>query len=199
MSTALGSFDFLMWSVGLSEGGYADHLHDRGGKTNYGITQPFLDEYCDLQKLPHRPVKQMTRDMARDAYFHLIWCGVWVRAREVCEIAPATGFVYADAAILHGRAIAARFLQREVGTVADGKVGPQTLTDLLSETRNRGDQKIAEGIMRRRRELIEDLVREYPDQQVFYHGWVNRLNNVARRADLRWRWYYLTGDSDDAA
>lgn len=79
----------------------------------------------------------------------------------------------------------------------DGKVGPATLTDLLSESRNRGDGAIAYGIMTRRRELIEDLVQDQPSQGVFLRGWRNRLNDVARRADLAWRWTYLP--DDDAA
>ena len=197
--TALGSFDFLMWSVGLAEGGYANHPQDRGGETRYGITQPFLDEYCALTHLPKLSVRVMSRETARDCYYRLIWCGTWVRGREVSQLAPQTGFVYCDAAILHGRVEAARMLQREIGTPVDGKVGPQTLTDLLSESRQRSDVKIAEGVLQRRRELIESIVARDASQMVFYHGWRNRLNDVARRADVRWRWTYLSGDSDDAA
>ena len=197
--TALGSFDYFAWSVGLSEGGLANHPADHGGLTNYGITQPFADAYARATGAAPVPVRRWTPAMARDAYRVLIWEGPWVRARAVSALAPQTGFVYADGCVNHGSAQAARLLQREVGVIPDGLVGPGTLDALLSAVGHRGDSGVAIGLLNRRRDLYELILERDPSQAAFRWGWMARMNDVAHRAALAWKWKPEPGGSHGAA
>jgi lysozyme family protein len=188
MRGAIGSFDYLMWSVGLSEGGYANKPHDKGGETNYGITAPFAAAYAKATHQPVTPIRHWTLKMARDAYRVLIWEGPWVRCREVSAIAPVTGFVYGDGCVNHAMRNMVKMLQREVGVTPDGLCGPQTLDALLTATTRRSDVRVATGLLLRRRDYYLMLVDMDATQARWLHGWRNRLNEVADRADLTWRW-----------
>jgi lysozyme family protein len=187
MRGAIGSFDYLMWSVGLSEGGYKT-ADPSDPETHWGITPPFAEAYYQATGIAAVPLKHWTLSMARDAYRVLIWEGPWVRCREVSAIAPVTGFVYGDACVNHAMRDAARLLQREVGVIPDGLVGLDTLNALAGKVRFRGDATIAIGLLCRRRDLYEIIMDRKPEKRQYRRGWMKRLNDVADRADLGWRW-----------
>lgn len=99
------------------EGGYVDHPDDPGGATNFGITQRTARASGYTGNMRH-----LTRDQAREIYR----TAYWGRAKAD-QYDSAIGFQLFDAAVNHGMGNAVRFLQRAVGQVDDGIVGPMTV------------------------------------------------------------------------
>lgn len=56
------------------EGGYSNHPNDRGGKTNYGITQRTYDAWRKMNNLPIATVENdLTPEEAKDIYYNMYW------------------------------------------------------------------------------------------------------------------------------
>lgn len=104
------------------EGGYVDDPDDRGGATNYGVTQATYDAWNDSRGHPRRPVKQITKTEV-DAIYHSRY---WVDGK--CDALPwPLSAAHFDACVNHGIGNAAKMLQQAVGATVDGEIGPKTL------------------------------------------------------------------------
>ena len=68
-------FYTLLDYVFADEGGFSNHKNDRGGRTNFWITQIAMDEYTRKRNLPHKDVKNITKEEAAKIYYELfiIW------------------------------------------------------------------------------------------------------------------------------
>lgn len=55
------------------EGGYSNHPNDKGGSTNYGITQRVYDSYCKSKGKESNPVKKITTFEVHDIYWNSYW------------------------------------------------------------------------------------------------------------------------------
>lgn len=160
----------LRFALGV-EGGYVNHPLDRGGQTNYGITQSAYDLYRQRVGLPLQPVKFVAEDEARAIYRVDYWHG----AR--CDLMPApVAIVHFDAAVNHGVSRAARLLQATAGVEQDGDIGPITLGNVRASAA--GD--FARRYIDTRRRHYADIVRAVPSQAVFYRGWLNRMDALAK-------------------
>ncbi len=62
-------FYTLLDYVFADEGGFSNHKNDRGGRTNFGISQIAMDEYTRKRNLPHKDVKYITKDEAAKIYY----------------------------------------------------------------------------------------------------------------------------------
>ena len=60
-------FDYCFDIVLGAEGGFVDHASDKGGRTNYGITQKTLDEFQLSHSAPTYDVKDITVATAKVA------------------------------------------------------------------------------------------------------------------------------------
>jgi len=67
----MSDFDVAMDVVIMHEGGWEDRPGDRGGKTNYGVTLPFLREFRPEATLDD--LKNLTRIGAEEVYKKLLW------------------------------------------------------------------------------------------------------------------------------
>lgn len=101
----------------VREGGYSDGRGDPGGETNFGITIATArrNGYAgDMRKLP--------LDLARAIYLREYW------GPAGCEHVPdMVRFDLFDFAVNGGPTQAKRLLQRAVGAIEDGSIGPATL------------------------------------------------------------------------
>ena len=68
----LTEFDDIIKVVLEHEGGYVDDPDDRGGATNWGVTQKVYEAYvgysCDKEE-----IKKMTQEVAEEIYFKNFW------------------------------------------------------------------------------------------------------------------------------
>ncbi|MBP8005363.1 MAG: glycoside hydrolase family 108 protein [Acinetobacter sp.] len=108
----------------VHEGGWVNNPKDPGGETNWGIT------IATARANGYQgPMKSLTRKQASEIYYKAFWL------RANCEqYTGAISYQLFDAAVNHGIGNAIRMLQRAVGVVDDGKVGPITLAAIKSMT-----------------------------------------------------------------
>lgn len=105
------------------EGGYSNRAPDRGGPTNFGITQATLSAYL-RRPASIADVQNLSRDTAVQIYTQ-----IYLTAPGIGRIADDAlrGLVF-DAAVQHGPARAVQWLQALVGTATDGVIGSITFS-----------------------------------------------------------------------
>jgi lysozyme family protein len=156
------------------EGGYVDHPHDRGGPTNFGITQSTLSHHLG-RPASVDDVRRLSRTVAAEIYRR-----DYYEAPHI-DLLPARiqGFVF-DAAVNHGSGQAIRFVQQVCNAAGfgplavDGACGPRTQGAALEADRAMGDWLLA-ALVEERRNFYGALVERNPEQEVFMAGWLNRL------------------------
>lgn len=142
------------------EGDFSDHKDDPGGKTRFGVTEAVAREVGyrgDMRELP--------LDLAKRIYLERYWNPI--RANDL----PA-GIRYAvfDAAVNSGPVQSVKWLQRALGVVDDGVIGPKTLAAAA--------QQNADGL--RCRLLAQRLrfLAGLKNWDSFGEGWANRIADL---------------------
>lgn len=175
--------DKLIDDVIRREGGYSNHPADRGGPTNFGITEQVARAwgyFGDMRALP--------RSAAVTIYKNRYWSGP--KFDQVAAICPAIGDELFDTAVNMGVSTAGKFLQRalnvlnrgavdypDIGT--DGNIGPMTLHALEGFMKKRGPEggevlrKALDGLQCAR---YVELAEKNARQEQFVYGWIaNRI------------------------
>ena len=67
------NFEKVMDYVFNSEGGYVNHKYDRGGPTNFGVTQKTFNAWRKQKGLPIKDVKNITKEEAKKLYYEEFW------------------------------------------------------------------------------------------------------------------------------
>ncbi len=165
------------------EGGYVDHPADRGGPTRFGIREVVAraDGYPgDIRDLPYA--------RAAAIYRRRYWLAP--RLDRIADRAPALAAELFDTGVNMGPPVAIGFLQRALNAlnrgasdypdiVADGEVGPATLTALTAFLTGRGPA--AETVLLRAVEALQgeryvQLAERRPANEAFLYGWLaNRI------------------------
>lgn len=113
------------------EGGISTDPIDRGGRTAWGQTADWLDEF-------HLPdPKEITQAAAN----YLTWLSK-TRLDQLCTVDDALANVTIDAAVNTGTYRAIRALQAAIGTRPDGVIGAQTLEALEACDRGAAAAKV---------------------------------------------------------
>jgi len=156
------------------EGGFVDHPQDRGGPTNFGITQATLSRHLG-RPASAGDVRRLSRATATEIYRR-----TYFEAPRIGELpARIQPFVF-DAAVNHGPGQAIRFVQRVCNAAGfgplavDGACGPRTSLAAAAAERAMGDWLLA-ALVEERRNFYLALVERRPEQRVFLNGWLNRL------------------------
>lgn len=137
------------------EGGYVNHPDDPGGETKFGISK---------RSYPREDIAGMTLERAREIYRRDYW------GPAGCDAVPAgVRFDLFDTAVNSGPKTAVKLLQRAVGEVDDGLLGPRTLTAL-------GSMPAPRVVARFNAQRIK-LITGQPDKwwQAFGRGLMNRI------------------------
>ena len=104
------------------EGGFVDHPDDPGGATNKGITHK---TYSDFLGRPLEDVDELKN--IPDEHVQLIYKqGYWDKVKGD-NLPSGVDFAIFDWAVNSGPSRAAKALQKAVGAIADGAIGPKTL------------------------------------------------------------------------
>ncbi|WP_375194719.1 glycoside hydrolase family 108 protein [Sphingobium sp.] len=173
----------LIDEVIAREGGYSNHPADRGGPTNFGITQIVArsNGYMgDMRLLP--------RSVAEAIYRRLYWEKPGYAF--VAELAPMVAEELFDTAVNMGPGTASGFLQRALNALnrnqsdypdlkVDQSVGARTLGALGAFLKLRG--KAGEKVLLKALEALQGerylaLAESRPANEAFLYGWLaNRI------------------------
>ena len=165
------------------EGGFVDHPADRGGATNWGITQAVAraEGYAGA-------MRGLPRGTAAAIYARLYWLKPGFDT--VAARAPNIAAELFDTGVNMGPAVATGFLQRALNAlnrgatdypdlVLDGVVGPRLLAALDAFLARRG--KGAEAVLLKAIEALQGeryvaLAERRPANEAFLYGWLaNRI------------------------
>jgi lysozyme family protein len=151
------------------EGGFVNDPRDPGGATNQGVTQAVYDDWRAGEGLAQRSVRQINGYEIGAIYRRRYWntCR--------CDDLPA-GLDYCifDFAVNSGANRASRYLQRAVGAVEDGQIGPVTLATVAS--------KPAAALIDTVCAWRLNFLRQLQTFDRFGHGWTTRVEDVRAKA-----------------
>jgi lysozyme family protein len=154
------------------EGGFVNHVADRGGATNYGITIGTLSAWRGKQ-VTVNDVRNLTLAEAKKIYEHQYIIQPNFHRIENAFLRE----VVVDAGVHSGTRTSARWLQRAVGVTADGIIGPITLAAV-----NRADSRsVAAKCLAHRVRFLGNLITRDRSQAAFAAGWANRLGELIER------------------
>jgi lysozyme family protein len=165
------------------EGGYVNHPADRGGPTNWGITESVARRQGYMGEMHTLP-----RNDAAAIYRRLYWHKP--RFDAVSERASALAAELFDTGINMGTGTATAFLQRALNALnreakdypdlaVDRRIGPATLAALDAFLKKRG--KAAESVLLKAVEALQgahylNIAEARPSQEAFVYGWLaNRI------------------------
>jgi len=142
-----------------NEGAYANDPRDPGGETMWGITKrvALANGYAG-------PMREMTQAQAKAIYLPLYW-----NAAHIDSLPYELRFHVFDAAVNSGVGQSVRWVQRAVGAVDDGVVGPETLGALATVPGS-----VAAARFNGQRLQFMTSLKAWP---AFGRGWANRIAN----------------------
>jgi lysozyme family protein len=152
-----------------NEGGYSNHPADTGGATMKGITQKEYDSYRGHQGDSYQDVRLISDTELWDVYLTLYWIPMNL---EIIDDDDLVLQVY-DMGINAGTRTAIKLLQRLVGVIDDGYIGPQTNKAIREYNGN-----ILEDYKKRRKLFYVTLKQNKPELKPFLIGWLNRVDNT---------------------
>lgn len=165
------------------EGGYSNHLADRGGATCWGITEAVArrEGYAGA-------MRALPRVTAAAIYRRLYWSTPGLD--RIAAQAPALATELFDTGINMGPAVAVGFLQRALNAlnrgasdypdlVLDGAIGPATLAALAAFLKIRGragETVLVKAVEALQGERYLSLAERRPANEAFLYGWLaNRI------------------------
>ncbi len=152
------------------EGGYVHDPVDRGGPTNYGITQRTLRAWRG-QAVTAAEVRRLTRDEARAIYQRR-----YVDAPGFATLPDPLRAQVVDDGVLSSPRQAVRDLQRAIGGVrVDGRLGPKTRAAI----RRRGARVVHARLLQTRTVRLGRVVQKDLSQARFLAGWLTRTTAFA--------------------
>ena len=169
------------------EGGYVDHPADRGGPTNFGVTEQVARAYGFTGNM-----RSLPRTTAAAIYRRRYWTDV--RFDQVAAIYPRVGAEMFDTGVNMGQAVAAGFLQRALNGLnrgatdypdiaADGVIGAMTVAALTGYAKTRG--AVGEAVLLKALDSLQGeryfaITEGRPANEAFLFGWLaNRIGQAA--------------------
>jgi lysozyme family protein len=176
---------YLIDQLLLREGGYVNNPADKGGPTNYGITE-------SVARM--RGFKGSMRDFPREEAVKIYTDLYWTRPgyEAVAERSPRIASELFDTGVNMGPTVATTFLQRALTAlnrngkdyadlVPDGRMGPSTLAALdafLAVRKGGGETVLLKAIEALQGERYLRLAEQRPANESFLYGWLaNRIGD----------------------
>lgn len=141
--------------VKISEGAYVNNPKDPGGETKFGISK---------RAYPHLDIKNLTQEQADQIYYSDFWLAMHCDSMK----AGMDGFVL-DFAINSGVPTVTKCLQRALGVLDDGKIGP--MTDAAIRTAN--PRRVVRLLFVSRAIIMAEAKKSNYEEHK--HGWFARL------------------------
>ena len=177
MTTGTSSPSFLhaLSFILAKEGGYVNDSTDKGGETNFGISDKrdgLADGKTDVNGdgKPDTPIKDLTSEQAGEIYYRDYWSPAY------CSDWPdGISLIVFDAAVQHGVKKALTLLQDAAGVKPDGIVGPKTTAAVIGAD----PEWLLTRYLLRRSRYYADIIKSNSTQGKYLNGWFNRLDSVA--------------------
>lgn len=164
-------FDKALKMTLIFEGGYVNHPNDPGGETNKGITKAVYDAYRINKNLPIQSVKDITDNEIKEIYFENYWM------KASCDKIPGKlAILHFDTSVNCGIKQASRFLQKSIGCITDGFIGPKTIETLKNIKDTNGLTDIINKYMQERLKFYNTIAEKNLKLKVFLEGWNNRIS-----------------------
>ena len=136
------------------EGGYSNNPNDKGGMTNYGITQNTFNAWRKMNNRPLGSVKtDLTKEEAKNIYYNMYWKEVG--ADNYAD--PRDAMILFDMAVNSGPSEAKRVFEQSNNNFYD--------------------------MLDNRRKYFDKIIERNPSQIEFRDGWENRLKNLEENAN----------------
>ena len=176
--TKLTEFDDIIQVVLEHEGGYVDDPDDRGGATNWGVTQKVFENYIG-REVSKEEVKKMTQQVAEEIYYEKYW-----QPSRAEKLPAEIRQTYFDMVVNHGQGGAVKILQQACNNKrkpenqidVDGGIGPNTIK-AAATLKNWELQVERSGFYWN---LVSDGARytKRTTQVKFIRGWIRRCFNL---------------------
>lgn len=162
------NFDIWLKAVLKSEGGWSDNPADPGGPTMKGVTLANFRKYvkADATKAD---LKKITDAQLAVVYRRFYWDAVLA-----AQLPDGVDFATADFAVNSGPSRAAKALQKVVGAVQDGRIGPAT----LKAVEKMGAVDVVNALCDERMRFLKGL----STFKTFGRGWTSRVSSVRTTA-----------------
>lgn len=172
----MSDIDLYVEDILRKEGGYVNHPNDKGGPTNYGITQRTLSGYLG-RPASIKEVKNLTVETAKEIYL-----ASYFYKPRINGFPEAIQHVCLDMSVNHGPRNTVRMVQRTLAKSAlvqievDGVAGPNTFKAAKKVYDEMGAYLI-NAIVDERIIFYEAIVQRNPSQSVFLKGWLRRARS----------------------
>lgn len=174
--------DEIFSSILGKEGGYVNNPNDKGGPTNWGITQAVARAHGYTGDM-----RNLTRAQALSILEADYWYGP--RFDQVAAISSAIATELTDTGVNMGPPVAAKFLQRSLNVfnnqgklypdiTADGQIGPRTISALktfLDQRKQQGEKVMLKALNSLQGVRYIELSESRPANQAFTYGWFERV------------------------
>jgi lysozyme family protein len=162
------NFATAMTALLSHEGGWSNHSADPGGMTNMGVTKTVWEEWVG-HPVTEKDMRNLQPMNIHPMYRRKYWDKV------SGDLLPAgLDLAVFDFAVNSGPGRAAKMLQKLVGTLPDGFLGPQTLR-MLAE---KDHKKLIADYNAARLAFLQEL----PTFTTFGKGWTTRVTAVNNEA-----------------
>ncbi|MBA8325920.1 glycoside hydrolase family 108 protein [Citrobacter freundii] len=171
--------DDIFTAILTKEGGYVNHPNDKGGPTNWGITEATARS--------HGYTRDM-RDLTRQEALEILEADYWYGPRFdlIAAVSPSIAAELCDTGVNMGPSVQAKWLQRWLNAfnnqqlfypdiIADGHIGPRTVSALKSFLANRGSE--GENVLLRALNCSQgqrylELAEQRLTNESFVYGWL---------------------------
>lgn len=151
------------------EGGFVNHPADRGGPTNWGITQKVYERHVG-RSVSVDEMARMPRTDALAIYKINYWDAIGGDKIKFYSVA----FAIFDQAVNRGVSAAVKQAQRIAGVAADGVMGSRSIEAI----NKMGETDFISKYLAASLSAYEAIVSSDPSQAVFIKGWRNRVKSI---------------------
>lgn len=159
------------------EGGFVNHVADKGGATNFGITQQTLSQWRGYA-VSVGEVRDMTEQEARDIYAKRYLTGPKIDKLPW----PNPGILVFDIGVNSGPKRGIKMLQKVINMAGfncgrpDGVIGPNTIKKTAEAQEAMGNY-LQNALVEERIKFYLAIIERTPSQAAFKKGWLRRAES----------------------
>lgn len=156
----------------LEEGGFVNHPKDPGGVTNLGVTKRVWESWTG-RHVTEQEMRNLKPKDVEPLYKKHYW-----EAVTADELPSGVDYAAFDYAVNSGVNRSARYIQRIVGAVEDGELGPKSLAAVRAYIDVHGAAGLINALMDARLTFLK----KQKTWGTFGKGWEARIDKVRKRA-----------------